>query len=287
MIRKLPNSKSGNVIAFRQSAWLAIILAVAFAAMGATCHAQAAPGEIVAANSPSQDTLALARKYVEAYFDKFSDLTCKESVTQFVLNNSGHTIYRENSAFDYQFQATSTSGTLKFNEVRETRNPAYRDPARTLLVTTGFASLLLVAHPMYESSYVFEPAGAEALDGVTYAKLHFSPVAGGTSPATLRLRGKNYPLPMSGTLWVDPKSGAIVKLEAIVDNGLSDLGLAGMRSEVRYVPHSFRDPAESIWVAESAVIEVETPRQHWRNQHRFSDYKRFNVDIHEEMGKLP
>jgi hypothetical protein len=287
MIWKLQIASKGHRTTARLSPWLAVILAIAFAGMGGTCHAQAAPGEIVGVNSPSQDTLALARKYVQVYFDKFSDLTCKESVTQFVLNNSGHTIYRENSAFDYQFQATSASGTLKFNEVRETRNPAYRDPARTLLVTTGFASLLLVAHPMYESSYVFEPAGAEALDGVTYAKLHFTPVAGATSPATLRLRGKNYPLPMSGTLWVDPQTGAIVKLEAIVDNGLSDLGLAGMRSEVRYMPHSFRDPAESIWVAESAVIEVETPRQHWRNQHRFSDYKRFNVDIHEEMGKLP
>jgi len=287
MIRKLQIANNGHGATARSRAWVAVILTVAFAGMGATCHAQAAPGEIVAASSPSQDTLALARKYVQEYFDKFSDLTCKESVTQFVLNNSGHTIYRENSAFDYQFQATSASGNLKFNEIRETRNPAYRDPARTLLVTTGFASLLLVAHPMYETSYVFEPAGAEAFDGITYAKLHFSPVAGGTSPATLRLRGKNYPLPMSGTLWVDPQTGAIVKLEAIVDNGLSDLGLAGMRSEVRYVPHSFRDPAESIWVAESAVIEVETPRQHWRNQHRFSDYKRFNVDIHEEMGKLP
>jgi hypothetical protein len=264
-----------------------LALAVFLVAIPGTCRAQAAPGEQAPASAPSLDTLARARKYVQEYFDKFSDVTCKESVTQFVVNQSGHTIYRENSAFDYQFQSTSASGTLKFNEIRETRNPAYRDPARTLLVTTGFASLLLVAHPMYEASYVFEPAGAEALDGVSYDKLHFSPVAGASSPATLRLRGKNYPLPMSGTLWVDPQSGAIVKLEAIVDNALSDLGLAGMRSEVRYGLHAFRDPAESIWVAESAVIEVETPRQHWRNQHRFSDYKRFNVNIQEEMGKLP
>lgn len=268
--------------------WLAaFVLAASLISIPSPCRAQAAPGEIIAADSPSLDALARARKYVQEYFDKFSDVTCKESVTQFVLNQSGHTIYRENSAFDYQFQTTSASGTLKFNEIRETRNPAYRDPARTLLVTTGFASLLLVAHPMYETSYVFEPGGAEILDGVSYAKLRFTPVAGASSPATLRLRGKNYPLPMSGTLWVDPQSGAIVKLEAIVDNGLSDLGLAGMRSEVRYGLHAFRDPAESIWVAESAVIEVQTPRQHWRNQHRFSDFKRFNVNIQEEMGKLP
>ncbi len=267
--------------------WCAAALVAAFAFLGGSCPAQAPPGEIAADASPSLDALSRARKYVQEYFDKFSDLTCKESVTQYVLNGSGRAIYRENSAYDYQFQATSVSGTLKFNETREVRNPAYRDPARTLLVTTGFASLLLVAHPMYEASYVFEPAGSETIDGVSYATVHFSPVPGASSPASLRLRGKNYPLPMSGTLWIEPQTGAIVKLEAKVDSSLSDLGLAGMRSEVHYALHNFRDPAESIWIAESAVIEVDTPRQHWRNLHRFTDYKRFNVNIHEEMGKLP
>ena len=282
----LLNGKCSRVTA-RPQWWFAVALVVAFAFMGGPCAAQAPPGEIAAAASPSLDALVLARKHVQDYFEKFSDLTCKESVTQIVLNNSGHAIYRENSAYDYQFEASGGSGTLKFNETRESRNPAFRDPARTLLVTTGFASLLLVAHPMYEASYVFEPAGNETIGGVSYAMIRFVPVPGASSPASLRLRGKNYPLPMSGTLWIDPRSGAIVKLEAKVDSSLSDLGLAGMRSEVRYAPHSFRDPAESVWIAESAVIDLDTPRQHWRNLHRFTDYKRFNVNIHEEMGKLP
>lgn len=267
--------------------WLILALAAAFAVTVGPAAAQAPPGEIPAASSASPDPLALARKHVEKYFENFSDLTCKESVTQIVLNGSGHTLYRENSAYDYQFEATSASGSLKFNETRETHNPAFRDPARTLLVTTGFAGLLLVAHPMYEASYVFEPAGAETIGGVTYATIHFIPVPGASSPASLRLRGKNYPLPMSGTLWVDPQSGAIVKLEATVDSSLSDLGLAGMRSEVHYAPHTFHDPAATVWVAVSAVIDVDTPRQHWRNLHKFSDYKRFNVNVQEEIGKLP
>lgn len=267
--------------------WCALGLAAAFAVSGVPCAAQAPPGEIVVEAPPSLDALARARKNVQDYFDKFSDLTCKESVTQFVLNGSGRAIYRENSAYNYQFQATSASGSLKFNETRDVRNPSFRDPGRTLLVTTGFASLLLVAHPMYEASYVFEPAGAETIDGVSYAKVQFSPVPGASSPVSLRLRGKNYPMPLSGTLWIEPQSGAIVKLEARVDSSMSDLGLAGMRSEVHYALHPFRDPAESIWVADSAVIDVETPRQHWRNVHRFTDYKRFNVNIHEEIGTLP
>jgi hypothetical protein len=266
--------------------WRTVALVAALGFSGNVCEAQAPPGEIAAAPAPQLDALILARKYVQEYFDKYSSLACKESVTQIVLNGSGHSIYRENSAYDYQFEATSASGSFKFNETRETRSPAYRDPARTLLVTTGFASLLLLAHPMYEASYVFEPAGDETIDGVSYAMVNFIPVPGASSPASLRLRGKNYPLPVSGTFWIDPHSGAIVKLVAVVDSSLSDLGLAGLRSEVHYAQHTFHDPAESIWVAESAVIDVDTPRQHWRNLHKFSDYKRFNVNVHEEIGKL-
>lgn len=267
--------------------WCALALVAALANTCGTCAAQAEPGEIPATGTPKLEALILARKFVQDYFEKFSDLTCKETVTQIVLNSSGHAIYRENSAYDYQFEAASVSGTLKFSETRETRNPAYRDPGRTLLVTSGFASLLLVAHPMYEASYLFEPAGGETIGGVSYTVIRFIPVPGASSPASLRLRGKNYPLPMSGTLWIDPRTGAIVKLEAKVDSSLSDLGLAGMHSEVHYALHTFHDPPGSVWIAESAVIDVDTPRQHWRNLHKFSDYKRFNVDVHEEIGKLP
>jgi hypothetical protein len=264
----------------------AAALLAAFAFLSGACAAQAPPGEI--APAPAQlEALALARKYVQDYFEKFSDLACKESLTQYILNGSGHALYRENSAYDYQFQASNASGSLKFNETRDVRNPAFRDPGRTLLITSGFASLLLVAHPLYEASYVFEPGGSEAIEGVSYAMVRFAPVPGASSPASIRLRGKNYPLPMSGTLWIDPQTGAIVKLEARVDSSLSDLGLAGLRSEVHYRPHTFHDPEQSIWVAESAVIEVDTPRQHWRNQHKFTDYKRFTVNVKEEIGNLP
>lgn len=270
----------------RLCAWL-LVMVFEILAFGGTSLAQAPAGEIAGTPPPQLDALILARKYVQDYFDKFSTLTCKESLTQLLVNGSGHTLYRENSAYNYQFEATSASGSLKFNETRETRSPAFRDPARTLLVTTGFASLLLVAHPDYEASYIFDPAGDDTIDGQLYTKIHFTPVPGAASPATLRLRGRNYPLPMSGTLWVNPQTGVIVKLEANVDNSLSDMGLAGLRTEVRYAPHAFRDPAESVWVAESAEIEVDTPRQHWRNEHKFSDYKRFNVNVKEEIGTLP
>ncbi len=269
--------------ALRPAWWLAVALVAAFAAMGGVCVAQA-PVENVAA-VPSLDALARARKHVQEYFDQFSDLICKESVTQLVLNGSGRTIYRENSAYDYQFQTSDRSGKWKFSETRTPRNPAFRDPARTLLVTTGFASLLFVAHPMYEASYEFEPSGAETIEGISYVKIGFKPVPGASSPASLRLRGRNYPLPLAGTLWIEPQSGAIVKIEATVDSSMSDVGLAGMHSEVQFALHRFNEKEESVWVPVSATIDLETPLQHWRNLHRFTAFKRFDVSVHQEISQ--
>jgi hypothetical protein len=144
--------------------------------------------------------------------------------------------------------------------------------------------MLLVVHPLYEASYTFTPEGEERVGTASLAKVRFTAVPGATSPAALRLRGRNYPLPLSGVLWIDPETGAVVKLQAQVDASLSDLGLAGMKSEIQYVAHQFHNPEETVWIPESAVIDVETPRQHWRNLHRFTNYKRFDVNVHEEIN---
>jgi len=61
-----------------------------------------------------------------------------------------------------------------------------------------------------------------------------------------------------------------------------------LRSEIHYATVHFHDPEESYWMPISAVIDVETPRQHWRNIHRFAGYKRFRATIQvEEAEKRP
>jgi hypothetical protein len=73
-----------------------------------------------------------------------------------------------------------------------------------------------------------------------------------------------------------------------MDASLSDLGLEAMRSEIHYATVHFHDPEESYWMPVSAIIDVETKRQHWRNIHRFTGYKRFRATIQvEELGAKP
>jgi hypothetical protein len=231
------------------------------------------------------DALAQARKLVEKYFEQASNVVCTENVTQATVGKNGKINYREDSVFDYQMQASTNSGSLRLVESRDTRKAAFRDSARSLLITNGFTSMLLIIHPTYEISYTFEPDGTESVDGVSYARIHFRPVPGAASPAAMQLRGKNYPIPLSGTIWIESQSGAVAKLVASMDSSLSDLGLQAMRTEIHYATVNFHDPEESYWMPVSAVIDVETPRQHWRNIHRFTGYKRFKATIQVEQAE--
>lgn len=238
--------------------------------------------------SPAMDALVRARNLVDKYFEQAANVVCTENVTQATIGKNGKADYREDSVFDYQMQARTNSGSLKLVESRDTRKAAFRDSARSLLITNGFTSMLLIIHPMYETSYTFEPGGEETADGVAYVRINFKPVPGASSPAAMQLRGKNYPIPLSGTMWIDSQSGAVAKLVASMDSSLSDLGLKAMRSEIHYATVHFHDPEESYWMPVSAVIDVETPRQHWRNIHRFASYKRFRATIQvEEAEKKP
>jgi hypothetical protein len=241
--------------------------------------AQPQPPASVPPASSEMEALMRARKTVELYFEQAANVVCTESVTQAVVGKNGKANYREDSVFDYQMQASANSGSLKLVESRDTRKAAFRDSARSLLITNGFTSMLLIIHPTYEASYTFEPGGNESVDGITYVRIHFKPVPGASSPAAMQLRGKNYPIPLSGTIWIQPQTGAVVKLITSMDSSLSDLGLQGIRSEIHYATVNFHDPEESYWMPISAVIDVETARQHWRNIHRFAGYKRFKATI--------
>ena len=275
-----------------KAAWLSGLLAAALVFVSQAAYGQASIVEppapaVVNPVSPQMEALQRARLSVDKFFEQSTNVVCTENVSQAVLGKNGKVSYREDSVFDYQLQSTDNGGALKLVESRDTRKAAFRDSSRTLLITNGFTGMLLILHPRYESSYTFEPAGQESVDGVTYTKVNFHAVPGSASPAALQLRGRNYPLPFSGTIWIEPQSGAVAKLVATLDSSLDDLGIKEMHSEIHYAIVHFHEPEESYWMPVSAVIDFASARQHWRNIHRFTAYKRFSATIHVEMEAKP
>jgi hypothetical protein len=269
---------------------LAGILACTSLLAGQTTHDDPPSPTAIASADPAftalaNDTLQRSRKLIDRFFEQMSNVVCNEDVAQSIVGKNGKPMYREESVFEYQMQANSRTGSLKLVESRDARKEAFRDPSKTLLITNGFASMLLVLHQDFEPSFVFTPVSEETLDGRTLVKIHFKPVPGASSPAAIQLRSKNYPLPLTGDVWLDSDTGAVVKLASRLDSGLDDLGLHDLRSEIHYSIVEFHDPEEAYWMPSSAVIDVQTPKQHWRNVHRFTDYRRFRATIQVQFGE--
>jgi hypothetical protein len=62
------------------------------------------------------------------------------------------------------------------------------------------------------------------------------------------------------------------------------LGLQSLRSDVTYAATTLADSDHTYSLPQSAVIEANTVRQHWRNVHHFDTYRKFQVDTKLKLG---
>jgi hypothetical protein len=231
------------------------------------------------------DLLARTSKQVSTFLDQFSNVKCVEHVEQDKLNKDGKVELKEESTFDYLVILTNPGGELTLDESRLEVKQAKQDKKnRSMLVSNGFATLFLIFHPYYSGAFQFTQLEDELVDGRRFSKVAFHHVRGSRTPAALSLRGKEYPLELSGTALIDPKTGAITHIDAGIENTMEDVGLNVLQSDVQYTPVTFKDAKETFWFPAQASVEVETPRQHWRNIHRFSDYKQFSVSTEEQVA---
>src|SRR6266702_8766723 len=117
------------------------------------------------------------------------------------------------SQFDYFLYMQGSSYDFQLSESRlevGTQKPA-RQP---LLLSNGFSTLLLVFHPYYRNAFEFTAGPAETLDGRSVIPVHFVHISGARSPAALALRGREFPLDLEGTAWLEASSGQVVRMDA-------------------------------------------------------------------------
>lgn len=245
------------------------------AAFTATLSCSAAAAEPVPAPS---DLMARVEKQTATFIDRFSEVKCTESVEQSKLTPKGKVQYKANSRYDYLLIANTADGDLQLDESRLEEQSAAKRNDVSLLLTNGFATQLLVFHPSYQHAYEFFDEGLESLNGQSVRKIRFRHLRGQKTPTVLLLRGREYPLEMTGVAWVDPATGIVERIESDLQFDMSDIGLKALHTEVNYAPVRFRGVNETPWLPAVAQIEVQTPKQRWRNIHRFERYQQFGVE---------
>jgi hypothetical protein len=239
-----------------------------------------------AETSSLQEMIGRANDQVAKFVERFSDVKCTEHVVQEKFKADGKVELKEESTYDYLVILTNAGGEISLDESRLAVHEAKKDQKKgvSMLVSNGFATLFLVFHPYYSSGFEFTDLGEDAIEGRKFHKVQFKHIAGMRSPAALALRGREYPLDLAGVAWIDPASGVIGKIDAGLATSMEDIGLKSMRSEVQFQPVPFKDAKDVYWFPAQASVEVETPRQHWRNTHNFTDYKQFSVSTEEKVA---
>jgi hypothetical protein len=221
---------------------------------------------------------------VEGFVEQFSGVKCTERVSQSKLGNKGRVESKTDSVFDYLALLQAANGELTVNESRLEQSQTTPRGNSSLLVSNGFATLLMVFHPYYRTGFDFELLPEITVSGRVQQRVKFRHLPGAPSPTVLLLRGREYPLDLLGEAWIDAESGAVIRITAALEASMEDLGLQVFRSEVQYAPISFTGMKGALWLPTSATIEVRTPRQHWVNTHQFTNYQRFSVDAQAAIG---
>lgn len=223
---------------------------------------------------------------VSDFLDLFSNVKCVEQVRQEKLKPDGKVQLAEQSSYDYLVIMTNAGGDLSLDESRLPLKQATADRKKdiSMLLSNGFATLFLVFHPYYANSFEFTDSGIAVVDGHPAHKIRFEHIHNTRSIAALALRGREYPLELSGMAWVDPETGNLLRIEAGIGSTLEDIGMKSLQSEITYAPVVFQKDDPVYWFPAEAVVEVETPKQHWRNTHRFADYRRFSVSTEEKVA---
>ena len=228
-------------------------------------------------NVPLPALLERVGQQVEQFWNYFSSVTCTEEMTQSKIGEKGKVLFAQRESFDYLI-ILQTSGTdLAVDESRVEKTHKTSKGKASLLETNGFSILSLIFHPLYQSRYEFHRLPDESGPGRQLLRVGFQQVAEDHPLSVLLLREREYPLLWRGTAWIDPASFAVVRVQAGLGGSMAETGLLRLDADVTYSEVRFNE-ATHFWLPSRAVIEAETRRQHWRNTHLFSNYRRFEVE---------
>jgi hypothetical protein len=227
------------------------------------------------------DAITKAQIQVTAYLANLANLLCTESVTQEKIATNGHVETTNHSKYDYLIMMNGNGDEFQLTESRiEASSAQNKQSQLPMLVTNGVATLLVVFHPYYRDGFTFETGGEETVNGRPAISVHFTPITGRRTPAALALRGREYPLELQGTVWFDKESGQVVMAEATLLRDMNDVGLRSLHIHVEY--KSAILGKTEVTFPKLAVVDVTTPRQHWRNKHDFDNYRWFSTNTDQD-----
>jgi hypothetical protein len=233
--------------------------------------------------------LSAVGKTVAEFFRNFPNTTSLEQIHQEKLGRKQKVSATLDQKFRYLCFTPAGAWGPGFDEYRANLAGARASPQGLqdgFMLTSGFASASLLFHPTYQSQADFRYVGRQKVNGRdTYV------IAFAQQPAKARLNGtfKSGEISMTtfsqGLAWVDSESYEITRLRTDLLMPLSEVKLERTTTEIAFGPVHFKGIGKEFSVPRQVTVTVDWNGRHLRNEHRYSEFKLFNVEAIDKPGK--
>ena len=161
-------------------------------------------------------------------------------------------------------------------------------PGRTeggFMVTSGLVSTLMILHPEFQTQTTYRFPGSQSLAGQPTYVVGFAQKPERPSPLgrfVLAL-GNVTPLYLQGIAWISPDY-RVMRLRTDLLHPISRISLTRETPEIDYRPYHFLSSPTTFLLPNRVTVSVEWGRKRLRNEHIFSKFQLFNVEVHEDSG---
>ena len=226
-------------------------------------------------------------KTVAESFVNFPNTSSLEQIHQEKLQGKQKSAITLDQKFRYLCFTPVQAWGPGFNEYRTDlsgRQTTPRGLADGFMLTSGFASSALVFHPMYQSQADFRYVGRQKVNGrVAYLVVYAQ------KPATAQLSGSfksgdtTATTFSQGLAWIDSETYQIIRLRSDLLKPVQSLNLQRQTTEIAYGEVHFKDNTTGFWVPRQVTVSVDWNGKHLRNEHRYSEFKLFQVQANEKV----
>ena len=227
---------------------------------------------------------------VEAYFKNFPNTVSLEEIHAEILSRDGKAKESSDEKANYLLLAVPAKWGLGLDEYRTamgvagTAAPA---PKSNAMRTAGFACAPLVFHPAYQAGSSFRYLGEQVIDGRKTHVLAFAQEPEKAIPLSRFTVGRiSQAVLMQGIAWVDPNDYRILRIRRDLLRPPPKSRLERLTTEIQFSEVHFKEVASALWLPREVVVHVQWKGKVFRNRHRYSDFRFFNVEAEEKRKAL-
>ena len=231
--------------------------------------------------SPNQDELnGLLGKIgerVQSFFRDFSNTSSRE----FVLLHDVGNDRKINRRFNYliSYHLNDNRPLLQEYRTDDKNRPIDQRATKGFFITSGYVGFSLNFHPSYQQASRFRLVGKQAADPRAY----IIAFAQKTETNVLQIEytdiitGKSTHVPVQGLAWVDPDTYQILRFRINLLNEANQSPMTEQSTDIKLSEALFEDKQKKSWLPREVVVATKIGRRIFRSQHRYADYKAFDV----------